>query len=307
MGTRPEIQRTGLVDVEVVAEGLAFPEGPVAMADGSVLVGEIRAGRVTRCGADGTVSTVAEVGGGPNGLAIGPDAAVYVCNNGGLGAGRGPGSIQRVDPESGDVTTLYDHSAAGALVAPNDIVFDSTGRMWFTDFAAGRIHRAVADGSAIDVVLTGLGSPNGIGLSPDGAVLYWAETYARRVQRRRVTPTGGLEPAAGFDIHAVLRGVAEPWCLLAGLPGAHELDSLAVDSAGAVCVGTLADSGVTEISADGADIVLHELPGVLRDGAVTNVCFGGRDLRTIYLTCSEHGRLVRATWHRPGLALEFSA
>src|SRR5271154_7089902 len=66
-----------------VAEGLLLPEGPVAMADGSVLVTEVARGTVTRVSASGAVTVVAELGGGPNGLAIGPDGALYVCNNGG--------------------------------------------------------------------------------------------------------------------------------------------------------------------------------------------------------------------------------
>src|SRR3546814_3735100 len=69
---------------EVVATGLRFPEGPVPMPDGSVLLVEIARGTLTRVSTDGSLSVVAELGGGPNGLAIGPDGAAYVCNNGGF-------------------------------------------------------------------------------------------------------------------------------------------------------------------------------------------------------------------------------
>ena len=55
--------------MEIVADGLRFPEGPVAMADGSVILVEIAAGRITRVGPDGSKEIVAEPGGGPNGLA----------------------------------------------------------------------------------------------------------------------------------------------------------------------------------------------------------------------------------------------
>ena len=68
-----------------IASGLRFPEGPVAMPDGSVILTEIAAGRVTRVKADGSTETVAETGGGPNGLAVGPDGKLYCCNNGGFG------------------------------------------------------------------------------------------------------------------------------------------------------------------------------------------------------------------------------
>lgn len=71
------------VKVRTLASGLAFPEGPIAMADGSVMVTEIVAGTLTRIMPDGGIERIAELGGGPNGAAIGPDGAVYVCNNGG--------------------------------------------------------------------------------------------------------------------------------------------------------------------------------------------------------------------------------
>ena len=67
---------TGLYPHEIIAEGLGFPEGPVAMADGSVLVVEIRPGRITRITPDGRKETVATPGGGPNGMAVGPDGAL---------------------------------------------------------------------------------------------------------------------------------------------------------------------------------------------------------------------------------------
>src|SRR5258706_1117807 len=69
---------------ELVAEGLKFPEGPIAMADGSIVLVEIRRGTLSRVTPDGRIEVVAELGGGPNGAAIGPDGAAYVCNNGGF-------------------------------------------------------------------------------------------------------------------------------------------------------------------------------------------------------------------------------
>src|SRR5262249_10149329 len=104
-----------------VGPGLQFPEGPVALPDGGVLVVEIRRGTLSRVAPDGTVTVVGRTGGGPNGAAVGPDGAVYVCNNGGfewhdLGGlvlpGNQPhdyidGRIQRVDLASGKVTDLY--------------------------------------------------------------------------------------------------------------------------------------------------------------------------------------------------------
>ena len=70
--------------MKILTDGLRFPEGPVALDDGSVIVCDIEAGRVTRVSPDGTKETVAETGGGPNGAALGPDGRLYVCNSGGF-------------------------------------------------------------------------------------------------------------------------------------------------------------------------------------------------------------------------------
>ena len=72
-----------MADIRILASGLRFPEGPVAMADGSVILGEIAGGRVTRVTQDGAKTEIGKAGGGPNGVATGPDGALYVCNNGG--------------------------------------------------------------------------------------------------------------------------------------------------------------------------------------------------------------------------------
>ncbi len=72
------------LEYEVVAEGLRFPEGPVAMADGSVLLVEIAGSALSRVHPDGTTEVVADCGGGPNGAAVGPDGDVWLCNNGGF-------------------------------------------------------------------------------------------------------------------------------------------------------------------------------------------------------------------------------
>src|ERR671921_836454 len=72
-----------MAELQEITSGLEFPEGPVAMADGSVIVTEIQGGRITRVAPDGSKDVVAETGGGPNGSAIGPDGKLYVANNGG--------------------------------------------------------------------------------------------------------------------------------------------------------------------------------------------------------------------------------
>ena len=179
-----------MAEMREITSGLQFPEGPVCMADGSVLLVEIRRGTLTRVLPDGSQKIVADLGGGPNGAAIGPDGACYVCNNGGFEwhdvgpitiPGDQPadyrgGSIQRVDLATGDITTLYSECDGHPLCGPNDIVFDPQGGFWFTDHGKTRardrdrtgIYYALPDGSKIEEKIFPSDSPNGSGLSPDG-------------------------------------------------------------------------------------------------------------------------------------------
>ena len=298
-----------------VATGLGFPEGPIALPDGSVVLVEIERGTLTRVEQDGRVEVVADCGGGPNGAALGPDGKVYVCNNGGFewveqrGGGRMPtvqsrdyqgGSIQRVDLARGTVETLYTHCGPHQLRGPNDLVFDSTGGFWFTDPGKrrqrdrdrGGLYYARADGSEIREVIYPLNHPNGVGLSPAGDRVYVAETETARVFSWALDAPGEIATYRGPETRATL---------LAGLGGWQWLDSLAVDADGTVCVATIRNGGITVISPDGARID-HVPTG---DGATTNICFGGPDLRTAYITASLTGRLLRTTWPRPGLPLAF--
>jgi gluconolactonase len=305
------------VEVREVAGGLQFPEGPVAMPDGSVLLVEIARGTLSRVSPDGGVEVVAEPGGGPNGAAIGPDGKVYVCNNGGcfrfhdLDGLTVPGGfpeetysggrIERIDLGTGAVEVLYDACDGRPLIAPNDLVFDAHGGFWFTDHGVRRprssdltgVFYAATDGSAIREVLHPLEAPNGIGLAPDGERLYVAETHTGRVWAWDVTAPGEVAIAGRTP------GAPPGGELLAGLPGLQLLDSLGVDGAGNVCVGTLLNGGITVISPDGSSVEHVPLP----DPLVTNICWGGDDLRTAYMTCSGTGTLVAARWPRPGLAL----
>ena len=304
------------MNLRIVARGLRFPEGPIAMADGSVLLVEVARGTLSRVRPDGAVEVVAELGGGPNGAALGPDGAVYVCNNGGFRWHEGRhglrplgqaddysgGRIERVDPASGEARVLYDAGPNGPLKGPNDIVFDRAGGMWFTDLGKARerdmdrggVYYASADGSSIREVIYPLLTPNGIGLSPDESRLYVAETQTGRlwafdleapgvVKRRRYPSVNGGE-------------------LVAGLPGFQLFDSLAVEAGGRVCVATLFNGGITVVTPDGAGIEHLPMP----DDYTTNLCFGGPDLATAYVTPSMSGRLAALDWPRPRPALNFA-
>jgi gluconolactonase len=310
-----------MAEVREITSGLGFPEGPVAMDDGSVLLVEIRAQALTRVAPDGTSTVVAKTGGGPNGAAIGPDGKAYVCNNGGFEwhdlmgmsiPGAQPpdyigGRIQRVDLDTGAVEDLYTECDGNPLKGPNDIVFDSSGGFWFTDLGKtrareqdrGGLYYAKADGSEIREVVYGLDHPNGVGLSPDGDRLYVAETTTGRVWWWDLAEPGALKP-----------GTAMPFApgqatLLHTFDNYQLLDSLAVDGDGNVCVATLLTGAITAISPDGKVVAQVAVPE--HDPFVTNVCFGGPDLRTAYITSSGWGKLYATEWHCKGLQLAYTA
>ncbi|HEY9218869.1 MAG TPA: SMP-30/gluconolactonase/LRE family protein [Phenylobacterium sp.] len=303
------------MDIELVAEDLEFPEGPIAMADGSVILTEIKGQRLTRVHPGGRKELVCETGGGPNGAAIGPDGAIYITNNGGsfefyetnglLIPGPTPashhgGSIQRLDLSTGKLTTLYEACEGKRLVGPNDLVFDQSGGFWFTDHGCstpdgrkfGALYYAKADGSHISRQRDHFVSPNGVGLSPDESVVYMADTNLGRLWAFDVEAPGQLKPADGFA----------PGRVVANLQGYQLLDSLAVEAGGKVCVATIINGGITAFDPDGS--VEHTaFPDIL----VTNICFGGADMRDAWITCSATRKLYKCRWPRPGLKLNFNA
>jgi gluconolactonase len=307
--------------IREIAHGLQFPEGPVALDDGSVLLVEIARGTLSRVTMDGRITVVADLGGGPNGAAIGPDGAVYVCNNGGFrwttesdGCHRpigqaedySGGRIERVDLATGRFERLYDVVDGLALRGPNDIVFDAHGGFYFTDLGKvreteidrGGVFYGRADGNAVSVIARPVMTPNGIGLSPEGDRLYYAETEGARVW--------------AFEIEAPGRVRKEGWPsphggrMVAASPGGHyqRFDSMAIDALGNLCVATLIHGGISVISPDGRYASHVPLP----DRFTTNLCFGGRGRRTAFVTLSGSGRLIAIDdWPVPGLKLEYEA
>ena len=297
-----------MAELEIVAEGLRFPEGPVAMPDGSVILVEIAAGRITRVRPDGSKETVAEPGNGPNGLALGPDGMLYCVNNGGFSWIEAPGllrphltaedypgtgRVDRIDIATGRVETLYQSGDNGVILrGPNDLVFDGHGGFYFSDFGKMRersrdttgLFYAKADGSFIAEAAFPMDGPNGIGLSPDGKTLYAAETFSTRLWAFDVEAPGKLGPP---------RHLYRPG-------GFTYFDSLAVEEGGNICVATLGEGGISVVSPEGA---LVEFVGV-PDFFTTNIAFGGADMRTAWITMSGSGKLARMRWPRPGLRLE---
>lgn len=336
---------------EFVTDNLGYPEGPVYLSDNSVLLVEIKAQQLTKVHADGTKDVIAHISGGPNGLAIGPDGHAYICNCGGfqwqpIPAGKQilwiggdqpadyqGGSIDRVNLDTGKVETLYTECSVARrmdlatgkwadiqlpkpiqLKGPDDLVFDSTGGMWFTDWGKSRptdrditgIYYAHADGTSIKQMIFPLNAPNGIALSPDGKRLYTVETYTRRVLYWELSAPGVIEPNP-----KTLDGTY----LLIGFDGQDIFDSMAVDADGNLYLMSMLPQGNDPLTNGGIKIVsaqgelLETIEIALPDHFAplpSNICFGGEDNKTAYITLGASGALVKATMKVAGLPLAFN-
>jgi gluconolactonase len=308
-------------ELRILADGLRFPEGPIWLPDGSVVLVEIAAGQITKVAADGRKTVIARPGGGPNGIAMGPGGQIYCCNNGGFIWHEEPdmlrpvgvpsdyqgGRIEVIDPASGAVRVLYDRCGDHKLKGPNDLIFapkgsPGEGGFWFTDLGKvrardrdhGGVYWAAADGSKIvEAAFPIFGGANGVTLSPDGRTLYVAETETGRLWAWDIVGPGLVRK--------------DPWPssnggrVLCQFPGYRRLDSIATTAAGNICVATLVSGEITTVSPTGEIIRVVKMP----ERMPTNICFGGPGMKTAFITLSLTGRLAAIEWDEPGLVLPF--
>ena len=230
-----------------ITSGLRFPEGPVAMPDGSVILVEIERETLSRVTPDGKLHVDRQAGRRPERRGDGTrrqdlrhqqrrlqlDRAArrppVPRHPAGLLHGRhDPGGR----PGDRQVRDALRPLRRPQLRGPNDLVFDDAGGFWFTDLGKtrerdndrGAVYYAKADGSKIEQTVFPLERPNGIGLSPDGKTLYVVETPTARLWAFELSAPGPIESANG-----PYRG--EKGRVIAGLGGYQMFDSLAVDSA----------------------------------------------------------------------------
>lgn len=250
--------------IERLADGLVFPEGPAVLDDGRVAFTEVNASRISLWEPGEGVRALADTGGGPNACCAGSDGCLYVTQNRGLVGGWSaervmPGSIQRVSLEDRSVEILVTEVDGVPLRQPNDLAFGPDGRLYFTDPGSfdldarpdrGRIFALGPDGKGEVVAELEATYPNGIAVEPDGS-LVWAESYPRRLVRRR--PDGTTE-----TLPVLAREDAVP-------------DGLAIGGDGTIYLAVLFAGGIQVLGPDGED------RGSLPVGAIDSNCtFGGR-------------------------------
>ncbi|KAB2901925.1 MAG: SMP-30/gluconolactonase/LRE family protein [Burkholderiaceae bacterium] len=260
----------------------AFLEGPVFDGAGNLYVTDIPWGRIFRIDPQGEWTLVAEYDGEPNGMKF-MDAGTLLITDYKNG-------LMRLHVATGQVTPYLERRNSERFKGVNDLVFDAEGNLYFTDQGqsglhdpSGRLYR-LRPGGQLDQLLANVPSPNGVALSPDGRVLYLAATRGNCVWRVPLLPDGSVAKVGQFFTSY---GPSGP-------------DGLAVDAEGRLLVANPGLGCVWVLNGRAEPVaVLRGVPG----SSTTNLAFGGADGRTLYVTDSTHGRILRAVLDVPGLPL----
>lgn len=261
----------------------SFLEGPSFDRAGNLYVVDIPNGRIFRVSPGGAWALVAEYDGEPNGLKIHRDGRIFVADH--------RHGIMRLDPASGAVTPVVDRPGLERFKGVNDLVFASSGDLYFTDQGqtglqdpTGRVYRLCQDGR-LELLLGNVPSPNGLVLGAAEDVLYLAVTRGNSIWR--------VPLRAGVGVGRV--GVFIQ--LSGGLGGP---DGLAIDEQGGLAVAHIGLGTVWLFSALGEPRCRIRSPAGL---LTTNVAYGGPDRRTLYITEAETGSILRAELDVPGRAM----
>jgi gluconolactonase len=257
----------------------SFLEGPSFDRKGNLYCVDIPYGRILRVSPGGEFSLAAEYDGEPNGLKIHKDGRIFVTDQ-----KRG---IMTLEPGSNEVMPYLVRYNLEPFKGPNDLVFANNGDLYFTDQGqsgwqdpTGRLFCQKADGT-LHVLLTGIPSPNGLVLSPDESVIYLAVTRANAIWRVPITKTGGVNKVGTFI----------------QLSGGGGPDGLAIDEQGNLFIAHPGLGSVWGFNPLGEPIWrIRSCTG----RAVTNLAFGGPERRSLYITESATGTILKADLPVPG-------
>lgn len=279
-------------DVSVAAT-VAFTEGPTVAEDGTVYFTDLYNSRIMRLSTDGVLSTFRQPSYRANGLIFDSQWRLLACE-GGDGDSVLP-RVTRTDMETGVIEVLADSYQGKQLHQPNDLSFDSRGRIYFTDRPGANIspdqtgvhgvYRIDTDGS-IERILTEpeVIRPNGIVISPDDTTLYVIETEQSE---------GGPRLIRAYDLSA--EGTVSNMRVFHDFYPGRSGDGMTVDSAGNLYVAAGLNNlrGTSETLDTVAGIHVFSPSGELLEhipipeDTITNAAFGGPDLRTLYVTAGK--------------------
>ncbi len=279
-------QRTtgnNLESVEVIATGLAFPEGPAFAADGSLWLVELKAGNLVRC-----LNSVLErfhVGGAPNGIAIHRNGDIWFCD-----AGRK--EVRQFIPSTGETKKLASQVDGHELHQPNDLAFDKQGTLLFTCPGESRrtpdgyVCALMKDGN-VKKIATGKYFPNGLAFTQDGSELVIAETYRHRLWK------------GDWNTDTCEWTNERPWCNIGGPDGPGGPDGMAFDTTGNVYAAVYGTGSVRVADPQGAVFDVMALPGT----NPTNCAFDPKGNLGLVVTEAEKGMLLSIKVKNNGMQL----
>ena len=279
------MRRPGQLSEERLAAGKGtkktdcFIEGPSFDREGNLYLVDIAFGCFYRVTPRGDVAIVAESDGEPNGLKIHRDGRIFVADH--------KHGILLLDPAKGTLTAVAARYRTERFKGPNDLFFAKNGDLYFTDQGqsglqdpTGRVFRMTADGG-MECLMDTVPSPNGIVMNPAGTFLYVAATRGNCIWRGMVLPDGGITRVGNF----------------VQMSGGSGPDGLAVDQAGNLFVAHAGMGCVWMFSPRGEPLLrIDSCAGHM----TTNVAFGGKDNRDLYITESETGSVLVARMEVPG-------
>jgi gluconolactonase len=262
----------------------SFLEGPVFDAGGNLYVTDIPFGRVFRIDAAGEWTLVTEYDGEPNGMKFLDDATLLITDY--------KNGLMQLDIASGQVRGYLERRNTERFRGVNDLVFDRSGNLYFTDQGqtglhdpTGRLYRLRPSGQ-LDLLLANVPSPNGVCLSPDESVLYLAVTRGNCVWRVPLLADGSVAKVSQFFTSY---GPSGP-------------DGLAADTQGRVVVANPGLGYVWILNGRAEPVWVLRGP---EGASTTNIAFGGADRKRLFVTDSTHGDVLYADLDAPGLPLHW--
>lgn len=266
-------------EIELIAEGFDFPEGPAFDADGTLYITQCGSGWITRI-AGGETQDYVHSGSTPNGAAFDETNVLWIAE-------AGTNQLLRYDGE--ELTEIAAEWDGEPLQKPNDLVFHPDGTIFMTgpggssaEKPIGKVYHVTRQGD-LRVVADGLAFPNGLALTEDASRLYVVETSRNLVLVYDVRDDGSLDGPEQF----------------AEMPGGVGGDGMALDVDGNLYVAHFGMGEIAVFGPEGGRVDTLPAGGE----KPTNVAFGDDDMRGLYVTEVETGSVYRLEPGVEGLLL----